>query len=284
MSDNKQRREEALRDLEKEIASRDRAERLKPLGLILTAALAIVVIIGGVVLAVKYTGDDASNSAAESIDQEDSFAAEPLTLARAESLQDTVSCDYAESGTAAKKVSLPDTSNIQATGTVSATMTTNSGEINLDLDRSVSPCTVNAFTHLASEGYFNDTVCHRLTTSEGLKVLQCGDPTGTGTGGPGFSFANEYPTDEASEDAATLPVIYPRGTIAMANSGPDTNGSQFFLNYGDSTLPPQYTYFGKIDEAGLKTLDAIAKEGVDGDAMDGAPAKEVKISKVTVGS
>ena len=106
--------------------------------------------------------------------------------------------------------------------------------------------------------------CHRLTTSPTLSVLQCGDPTGTGTGGPGYEFANEYPTDQypVGDPERRQPVIYPRGTLAMANAGqPGTNGSQFFLVYKDSQLPPQYTAFGTIDETGLATLDKIAAAG-----------------------
>ena len=118
-------------------------------------------------------------------------------------------------------------------------------------------------------------------TSEGIHVLQCGDPSGSGSGGPGFKFPNEYPTDEVGGNA-TQPVNYKRGTIAMANSGPDTNGSQFFLNYGDSPLAPQYTYFGQINEAGLATLDSIAGKGIKDGAGDGAPAEEVKIESATV--
>ena len=116
-------------------------------------------------------------------------------------------------------------------------MTTNQGNIGLQLDNAKSPCTVNSFASLAQQGYFNDTPCHRLTTSEGLSVLQCGDPTGQGSGGPGYEFANEYPTNQFQPDDPQLqnPVMYPRGTLAMANAGPGTNGSQFFLVYKDST-------------------------------------------------
>ena len=117
---------------------------------------------------------------------------------------------------------------------VSASMETNQGDIGLQLDNGKSPCTVNSFASLAQQGYFNDTPCHRLTTTEGLAVLQCGDPTGQGTGGPGYQFANEYPTNQYQPDDPALqqPVVYPRGTLAMANAGPGTNGSQFFLVYG----------------------------------------------------
>ena len=161
-------------------------------------------------------------------------------------------------------------------------MSTNQGNIGLQLDNAKSPCTVNSFASLAQQGYFNDTPCHRLTTAAGLSVLQCGDPTGYGSGGPGYQFANEYPTNQYQPDdpAAAEPVIYPRGTLAMANAGPGTNGSQFFLVYKDSKLPPNYTVFGKIDETGLATLDKIAAAGVDGGGGDGKPAAPVTVKSI----
>ena len=104
---------------------------------------------------------------------------------------------------------------------ISASMTTSQGNIGLQLDNAKAPCTVNSFASLAQQGYFNDTPCHRLTTSPGLSVLQCGDPTGKGTGGPGYGFVNEYPTNQYQPDDPALqsPVVYPRGTLAMANTG-----------------------------------------------------------------
>jgi peptidyl-prolyl cis-trans isomerase B (cyclophilin B) len=112
--------------------------------------------------------------------------------------------------------------------------------------------------------------------------LQCGDPKGDGTGGPGYQFANEYPTDQypPNDPKAQDPVLYPRGTLAMANAGPGTNGSQFFMVYKDSQLPPQYTVFGTIQADGLATLDKIAKAGVAGGGDDGAPAQEVTITSL----
>ncbi|WNG95050.1 peptidylprolyl isomerase [Mycobacterium sp. ITM-2016-00318] len=165
---------------------------------------------------------------------------------------------------------------------VSASMSTNRGDIGIQLDNDKAPCTVNSFASLAQQGYFDDTDCHRLTTSPQLGVLQCGDPSGTGTGGPGYRFGNEYPTNQyrLSDPALKTPVMYPRGTLAMANKGSGTNGSQFFLVYADSMMPPTYTAFGTIDSTGLATLDTIAAAGVDGAGDDGKPAMAVTIDSL----
>lgn len=162
---------------------------------------------------------------------------------------------------------------------ISASVSTSQGNIGLQLDNGKSPCTVNNFASLAQQGFFDDTTCHRLTTARSLKVLQCGDPTGTGAGGPGYRFPNEYPTSQyrLSDPGLRRPVVYPRGTLVMANTGPGTNGSQFMLVYGDTLLPPTYTVFGTVDSTGLATLDRIAARGVAGGADDGKPAAEVKI-------
>ncbi len=165
---------------------------------------------------------------------------------------------------------------------VSASMSTDRGEIGIQLDNDKAPCTVNSFASLAQQGYFDGTSCHRLTTAPQLGVLQCGDPTGTGTGGPGYRFGNEYPTNQyrLSDPALKTPVMYPRGTLAMANTGSGTNGSQFFLVYADSMMPPTYTAFGTIDSTGLATLDTIAAAGVDGAGEDGKPAMAVTIDSI----
>ena len=166
--------------------------------------------------------------------------------------------------------------------TISVSMATNQGNIGLVLNNGEATCTVNSFVSLAQKGFFNDTPCHRLTPSPSLGVLQCGDPSGSGSGGPGYTFANEYPTNQYAKDDPALqkPVLYPRGALAMANAGPDTNGSQFFLVYKDSQLPPNYTVFGTIDATGLATLDKIAAAGVAGGGQDGKPATDVLIKSV----
>jgi len=181
-------------------------------------------------------------------------------------------CTYTTSGTAARKVT-PPPSSPNYTNSYQATIVTNRGTIDVNLLNSKATCTVNSFVHLAEQKYFSNTKCHRLTTS-GIFVLQCGDPTGTGTGGPGYEFASE------NLKGAT----YPAGTVAMANTGqPDSNGSQFFLVYKDTPLPASYTPFGTITQ-GLPVLTAIAKAGTDNSngSGDGHPKENVVIDSVTI--
>ncbi|MFI5621213.1 peptidylprolyl isomerase [Streptomyces sp. NPDC051567] len=158
---------------------------------------------------------------------------------------------------------------------------TGAGEIKAGMDAAKTPQTVNSFKYLADKGFFDNTKCHRLTTS-GIFVLQCGDPEGTGTGGPGYTIPDEN-LDALGKPNEQGQVIYPAGTLAMANTGrPGSGGSQFFLVYKDSPLAPSYTPFGTIDAAGMKTLEAIAGAGTADGGQDGAPKNEVKIEKATV--
>ncbi|HIW62738.1 MAG TPA: peptidylprolyl isomerase [Candidatus Stackebrandtia excrementipullorum] len=167
-------------------------------------------------------------------------------------------------------VGAPEDGPQPATGTQTMTVETNQGTLEFELDTTNAPCTAASFTHLAAQGYFDGSTCHRLTT-EGIFVLQCGDPSGTGMGGPGYSFGNENePEDTAAdltEDEAaageTPAPNYPAGTLAMANSGPDTNGSQFFIVYEDTYLPADYTIFGQISDEGLETVRTVAEAGAE---------------------
>lgn len=166
--------------------------------------------------------------------------------------------------------------------TVAVTLQTSLGPIPLTLNNAQTPCTVNNFVSLARQRFYDGTRCHRLSTSAALHVLQCGDPTGTGRGGPGYRFPNEYPSNQfrLNDPMVRQPVRYPRGTLAMANSGPGTNGSQFLMFYADSVQPPNYTVFGTIAPAGLALLDRVAAGGVAGGGSDGAPATPVSITAV----
>ncbi|GHD37501.1 hypothetical protein GCM10010335_34830 [Streptomyces galbus] len=154
---------------------------------------------------------------------------------------------------------------------------TTCGAIDIALKTSAAPHTVNSFAFLAGKGYFDHTKCHRLTTN-GIYVLQCGDPTGSGSGGPGYTLP-----DENLKDASLKNNTYPAGTIAMANTGqPHTGGSQFFLVYQASKLPPSYTPFGTVSADGMKVLKKIAAAGENSGQGDGAPNATVVIDKATV--
>jgi peptidyl-prolyl cis-trans isomerase B (cyclophilin B) len=165
----------------------------------------------------------------------------------------------------------------------------NSGDVPIALSAK-APCTIRSFAHLAGKKFYDGSPCHRLTTHDSLKVLQCGDPTGTGTGGPGYTIPDENPTDLPPSPSSGDASLYARGTIAMANTGrPHSGGSQFFIVYGDSALPPKYAVFGTIDATGLATVDKIVAAGladlVDGnDPADGRPKNPVTIQQAVVGS
>ena len=167
------------------------------------------------------------------------------------------------------------TAGITESNKAQITFTTNQGEIVIDTLPALAPLTVNALAALAQKNYFDNTICHRLTT-EGIFVLQCGDPTGTGTGGPGFNIPDENLPEPIENN-------YPAGTVAMANAGPGTSGSQFFLVYQDTTLGPDYTIWGTIT-SGLEIVQTIASAGVIDGGPDGAPATGVTIesTKVTI--
>lgn len=150
-------------------------------------------------------------------------------------------------------------------------LNTTIGELGFAMDPK-APKTVGAMSALAAKGYFDGTKCHRLTT-EGIFVLQCGDPTGTGTGGPGYTMEDEnLPTGAA---------VYPAGTVAMANAGPNTNGSQFFIVYDDSPLPPNYSVWAKVT-SGLDKVKKVAANGTVDGTPDGAPKTPVTINTITV--
>ena len=175
---------------------------------------------------------------------------------------------------AAPAVELPNAGITESNNAI-ITLKTNQGEIVIETKPALAPLTVNAIAALAQKNYFDNTICHRLTT-QGIFVLQCGDPTGTGTGGPGFNIPDENLPQPTENN-------YPAGTVAMANAGPGTSGSQFFLVYQDTTLGPDYTIWGSIT-SGLDILQTIASAGVVDGGTDGAPVTGVTIesTKVTI--
>ena len=183
-----------------------------------------------------------------------------------------VSCEYPSEGEPARAVAPPNGANVSDQGTVGVTLHLTAGDVNLTLDRAKAPCTVQSFVSLAEQGYYDDTVCHRLV-DYGIFILQCGDPTATGMGGPGYTIPDEVDSS----------LTYPAGTVAMAKRPqPDTGGSQFFLVWADTPLPPEYTVFGTMDQAGLDVVGGIAAQGVDA-ADQTSPIAEARITSVTLG-
>jgi len=265
--------------LERQMAKRAAsARRRRQMQAGIGAMLALVAVVGGSVFLVsKFSGDDKKTDTATP-KPDSSTSAAPTPSASAKPLAPGT-CAYTKSaGGQVKNVGTPPTKNVPHTGTRVAAIKTSQGDIEVTLDVAKAPCTSNSFAFLASKKYFDGTTCHRMTNS-GLFVLQCGDPSATGSGGPGYQFGVEnLPTGQAKP--------YPAGVLAMANSGsPDSNGSQFFIVYQDSQLGPDYTIFGKITK-GLDVVDKVGKAGHDG-AFDpspggGKPKLPVKLEKVTV--
>ncbi len=278
MAGNKERQRKLARERYQRQAVR-RAQRDQQTRKWSIAALAAIVVValgvGSAALAGAFSG--ASTTASGSSPGTSAPASAPATPSASAPAAAPVSepahhCAYTASGTAARKVSLPPARpDYQARYT--ATIMTNRGPITIGLLNGKATCTVNSFVSLARQKYFSSTQCHRLVT-RGIYVLQCGDPTGTGSGGPGYKFADENLTGAK----------YTAGTVAMANSGPGTNGSQFFLVYKNSlTLPASYTPFGTIT-GGLNIIQKVARAGSDNasGSGDGHPREKVVIDSVTI--
>jgi peptidyl-prolyl cis-trans isomerase B (cyclophilin B) len=246
----------------------DRHHRTRRLSII-AGAVCVVVALGAGATAIFLSGGGKTPAAAATPKPTPTAVPTPTPSTIAEPASH---CVYAPSGTAARKAGVPPAKPRYKGRTYQAAIKTNRGTIVMDLLNNKATCTVNSFLYLATKKYFNNTPCHRLVTS-GIYVLQCGDPTGTGSGGPGYKFANEN----------TAGVKYTQGTVAMANAGPGTNGSQFFLVYRNSTtLPANYTLFGKI-VSGLGIIQNVAKAGSDNanGQGDGHPKEKVTIESVT---
>ncbi|MBD0292775.1 MAG: peptidylprolyl isomerase [Jiangellaceae bacterium] len=253
---NQRRRQLARQRWEKQQARRAAAAaRARRRRRVLIAGLVVLLVAGplvaGLVIWSPWSGGDDATTAEQS----------PAPTSGAEG-----PCAYTATGTAVtEQVGLPPATPLAA---ATATLTLEGKPVTIELLADRAPCTVGSLVHLASLNYFDATTCHRLTTSDTLKVLQCGDPTATGIGGPGYQFSLE------NTEGAT----YPAGTVAMARAAddPGSNGSQFFLVYGDSTLPPDYTVFGRITE-GLEVVSAVAARGTADGSTDGRPKQQVRL-------
>ena len=277
MPTSKQRRQAAQRHLQKQIERRTELakKRRRNLGIIATVVAVAVVVVAALVITGVFSGDNSSSDAADS----SSSAATGSSAAATTNADGTISCTYSpdKSGnTNLKDVGTPPTPEKTPTqGTSALLMSTNQGDLTLTLDRTKAPCAAASFAYLASQKFFDGSPCHREVNQPTFGVLQCGDPTGSGSGGPSYKYAQEIP------DGTT----YPRGTIAMANTGqPNSTGSQFFLCFVDTQLPPEYTVVGTVDDAGLKVLEKVAAGGIKdaGPTGDGAPAIPVTIKSLSV--
>ena len=255
------------------IAKQELAARRRKRIAILTAIAVVVVGGGSLAAALAFSSNPPSTPAASSTSSASASAAPSASASSA-----AAKIGYTKAGTAAKNVGVPTFSAADAAKPYTATIHTNRGDVVFTALTTKAPYTTFSFEFLAGKNYFNNTNCHRLTTS-GIYVLQCGDPTGTGSGGPGYQFQDE----NLSYFGTGASVTYKAGTVAMANSGPGTNGSQFFMVYKDSPLAPSYTPFGTITK-GLDILQSIAAQGSDNSNAtgDGKPKEATTITSVSI--
>ncbi|MEV0848811.1 peptidylprolyl isomerase [Streptomyces sp. NPDC049954] len=267
-------REKFLRQQERREAARRRARRRN--AVIASAVVVVLAAGGGAWAGGAFSKDDGDGKA------KSDAAAAPTPSASPSKAEDP--CAKPAAGKV-KDLSFKKepAMSVDTSADYTMNLATTCGDIPLDLSAKKAPHTVNSFKFLADKGYFDHTKCHRLTTA-GIYVLQCGDPKGNGTGGPGYTIP-----DENLKDKSLKGKVYPAGTVAMANqynaqdkSGRDTGGSQFFLVYQDSPLPPDYTPFGTISTAGSKVLKKIANAGENSGQGDGTPNATVVINKATV--
>jgi peptidyl-prolyl cis-trans isomerase B (cyclophilin B) len=252
---------------------RQQARRRRQQRLAIVAGFVTVVVAASAIAAILLTGrDHGSDTATASAATPSAAAADTSKVGK---------CVYTPNGeTPARGATLPKPAATVDTSPTTMVINTSAGTMTASLDAQKAPCTVHALRTLAETKYYDDTTCHRQTrgTAAGIFVLQCGDPTGTDSGSPGYGYANEN----------TEGVTYDRGVLAMAHSSaPDSNGSQFFINYANPTqqgaaaLAGGYTVFGKIT-GGLDVLDKLTGPGVEGGGSDGAPASKAKILSITV--
>lgn len=290
MTSSKRRREVARAKAERQAARRAEAAQRRSTRNRILAIAAVVVVVGGVLAwAVLNRGTDAtdtaspdqtaipSETAAPDASPEPDSSPEPEPTASpdpTDTAQPDPDCAPAPEPRP-DDLSWPEAPEANLTPDTAYTMTlaTNCGDIVIDTLPTEAPATVASMAFLTEEGYFDLTACHRLTTA-GIFVLQCGDPAGNGTGGPGYSIPDENLPTEGADN-------YPAGTVAMANAGPGTGGSQFFIVYENTTLPSGYTIWGTVAK-GLDVVRGIAAAGVEGGGTDGPPAQRVVIEKATL--
>ena len=271
---DKQRREASRRQLQQRLEQRQLDEARRRRTTLIASIVATVVVIAVVVgLIVGLSGTSKKAPAAAGSTTPGALTStSPAAASTSASAVPAYPCTWTKGGTAARTVSVPSTTTPPKSGSTVVHVKTTQGAMTFTLNRTAAPCTVESFVSLVTQKYYDNTPCHRLTTS-GIYVLQCGDPTGTGSGGPGYTIPDEYkPTDK-----------FTAGVIAMANTGsPNTGGSQFFIVYKNTSLPPQYTIFGTVT-AGLDVVTKVAAKGTNNanGAGDGKPNLPITITSMT---
>jgi cyclophilin family peptidyl-prolyl cis-trans isomerase len=267
----KQNRQIRLQELEKQRRRQKTKRRGLQLCIIIPLAVAALI---GIVVAVSgkskssSTATTAASATSDTTAVSDTAAATATTAGVPTTTLAPLPCPAADgSSPQTRSFPSPPATCIDPTKVYEATVTTNKGTFTMDLDPGLAPKTVNNFVYLAGYHFFDNTKCHRIIPGF---VVQCGDPTGQGNGGPGYSFADELPAQGA----------YHLGSVAMANAGPNTNGSQFFIVTGSSgtSLPPMYSLFGSVSSGYDSTVKAMEAAG----SSSGTPTSDVIIDKVTV--
>lgn len=269
MVSQKRERELAKAKYERQQSRRAIRRQRQQRNAIIAGAVGVVIVLGGIFLAFR---PESSPSAADTPSA--SASASPTAPVPTPS---DVTCTDAQPAQQKKTYKKPSPQKLRAGSAI--TFDTNCGQFVVDLDVKMAPKTTNALAFLASSGWYTNNSCHRLVTAS-IFVLQCGSPKGDGQGGAGFTLPDEnLPTAEASGTAT-----YSAGSVAMANSGPNTGSSQFFIIYKDSPLGPNYSQFGRVS-SGLNVVEYVAALGVAPgapDPTDGPPAQPLVIKTATV--
>ena len=255
-TDKRNRKKENRRQRLDDLAKQQQRKRTRKLA---TRAAIFIAVVVGVALIISVSGGSDSTSTSDT--SVDTTATAPV---EGRAITGDTPCPAVDGSEARASTFENAPSNcLDASKTYTAVVTTNKGEFSIVLDQTKAPLAANNFVTLARYKYFDNTQCHRAILDF---VVQCGDPTATGSGGPGYSFADELP--QAGE--------YKLGSIAMANSGPNTNGSQFFIITGDQgvTLPPSYTLFGQVTSGLDTTVPALNAASNPDPAANGVPPLE----------
>ena len=255
-TEKRNRKKENRRQRLDDLAKQQQRKRTRKLA---TRAAIFIAVVVGVALIISVSGGSDSTSTSDTT--VDTAATAPV---EGRAITGETPCPAVDGSEARASTFENAPSNcLDASKTYTAVVTTNKGEFSIVLDQTKAPLAANNFVTLARYKYFDNTQCHRAILDF---VVQCGDPTATGSGGPGYSFADELP--QAGE--------YKLGSIAMANSGPNTNGSQFFIITGDQgvTLPPSYTLFGQVTSGLDTTVPALNAASNPDPAANGVPPLE----------